>query len=97
MAGGWYGEYLSHSEIYNTETRLWRDGPPLPRPIGYMSSVQYEDTFILVGGYDDIDWLDTIYQYDRNLETWILRPERLSTPKEQLAAVLAGSPAADCS
>ena len=100
MAGGFHNGQgiLKVTEIYNTETRAWRVGPPLPEPLYYVSSVQYEDTFLLVGGYGDISGtLDTIYQYDQTSETWILRPERLSTGKRFMGVVLAGPPAADCS
>ena len=63
-----------------------------------MSSVQYEDTFLLVGGQNhDYEQFDTIYQYDPNLETWILRPERLTTPTRDLGTVLAVRPVAACS
>ncbi len=47
-----------------------------------MSSVQYKDTFLLVGGWrSNTQFTDAIYQYDQTSETWILREERLSTPK----------------
>ncbi len=98
VAGGHsIGEYLDDSEIYNTATREWRQGPTLPQPIAYMSSVQYEDTFLLVGGEISGPYPDAIYQYNQTLETWIIREERLSTPKGFLGAVLAGPPAAECS
>ncbi len=97
VAGGYGGGYLAESEIYNTATQEWRQGPTLPQPIFYMSSVQYEDTFLLVGGRNVSQYLDTIYQYDQTSETWILREERLSTPKGYMGAVLAGPPAAECS
>ncbi len=87
---------MADSEIYNTATQEWRQGPNLPETVAYMSSMQYEDTFLLVGGA----FLDTIYQYDQTSETWILREERLSTPngyKYYMGAVLAGRPAAECS
>ncbi len=98
MAGGLYGGHLTHTEIYNTRTREWREGPTLPQPICCMSSVQYEDTFLLVGGDSTGgESLDTIYQYNQTSETWNARPERLSTPKALwLGAVLAGPPAAEC-
>ncbi len=98
VAGGWYNGYLSQSEIYNTATRVWRDGPHLPEPIFYSSSLQHEDTFLLMGGISSVNGhLDTIYQYNQISETWILGPERLSTPKGYFDAVLAGPPVADCS
>ncbi len=98
VAGGHFGsQTLNHTEIYNTATREWRQGPNLPRPIESMSSVQYEDTFLLVGGLNSIQFLDIIYQYDQTSQTWIRREERLSTPRGYLDAVLADHPAAECS
>ncbi len=99
MAGGTSSDgFLTHTEIYNTRTQEWREGPTLPQPICCMASVQYEDTFLLVGGdINSAEELDTIYQYNQTSETWTLRPERLSTPKVLwLGAVLAGPPAAEC-
>ncbi len=96
MAGGLSGQFLDDSEIYNTATQEWRQGPTLPQTIRYMSSVQYEDTFLLVGGRNVDQYLDTIYQYDQTSETWILREERLSSPKGFMGVVLAGPPAAEC-
>ncbi len=96
VAGGHYGGYQSHTEIYNTATRKWRQGPTLPQRLSRMSSVQYEDTFLLVGGHNGGQYLDTIYQYNQSSETWILRPERLSAPKCEFGAVLAGPPVGDC-
>ncbi len=98
VAGGVGGGPLDDSEIYNTATQEWRQGPTLPQPIYHMSSVQYEDTFLLVGG-DTFSgqYSDTIYQYEQTSETWIIREERLSKEKGYMGAVLAGPPAADCS
>ncbi len=97
MAEYGYHGFLNHSEIYNTGTGLWRDGPPLPDHFTVASSVQYEDTFLLVGGQIYGGYLDTIYQYDYNEETWILRPDQLSQPKNEMAAVLTGPLVAGCS
>ncbi len=97
MAGGKSNDvYLADSEIYNTATQEWRQGPTLPDEVAYMTSVQYEDTFLLVGGRTPA-YLDTIYQYNPALETWILREERTSIPKAYMGAALGGPPAADCS
>ncbi len=69
----------------------------LPQPIPHVSSVQYEDTFLLVGGLTSVDWYtDTFYQYMQTSGTWIIREERLSIAKGCFAAALAGRPAAQC-
>ncbi len=97
MAGGYNGGYQSHAEIYNTATQMWRQGPILPQPNAAMSSVQYKNTFLLVGGYNSKHYLDNIFQYNQSSETWILRPERLSRARDWMGAALVGSPVADCS
>ncbi len=99
VAGGDGGSrLLQSSEIYNTGTGVWREGPPLPDAFDDMASVQYEDTFLVIGGFDGSSTrLDTIYQYDPNSESWVLRPERLASPRGAMGAVLTGPPLANCS
>ncbi len=97
VTGGAYnGAYLSHTEIYSTATRQWRQGPSLPQPLHGMSSVQYEDTFVLVGGKADTEPKSSIYQYNQASETWILREEGFISSKIRMSAVLAGPRAAEC-
>ncbi len=98
VTGGWYGgSRLNHTDIYNTATQEWREGPSLPQPVYGMSYVQYEDSFLLVGGRTaHQEFLDTVYQYSQTPETWILRPEKISSPRELFGAVVAGPPVADC-
>ena len=64
--------------------------------------VQYEDTFLIVGGVCNIcfprTWLDTIYQYDNNSPDggWILRTEKLNQGRANFGAVLVDDEIAPC-
>ena len=43
----------SNTEIYSVEDRQWRVGTPFPLALAYPASLQYEDTFLVMGGdYD---------------------------------------------
>ena len=46
-------------------------------------SVPFEDSFLLVGGYDYLqsDYLDTILQYVPANDTWLELPTKLSNPR----------------
>ena len=43
----------SNTEIYSVEDRQWRVGTPFPLALAYPASLQYEDSFLVMGGdYD---------------------------------------------
>ena len=52
------------------------------------SSVQFGDTFLLVGGYGDVGNLDTIIEFDEAGDRWIVRNETLQTARSDHAAIL---------
>ncbi len=55
------------------------------------TSVQYGDTFLVVGGHDETAAdRDAVYAFDPQTENWTLMPERMSGPKHGVAAVLVG-------
>jgi hypothetical protein len=58
--------WLSSTEIYSVSNNTWRTGNPFPHPITSAGLVQYEDTFIIIGGVGS-GYLDTVYEY--NIET----------------------------
>lgn len=77
-------------------TLTWRQGPSLD--IALTTSVEYGDTFLLVGGFEDGPTeLDTIYEYDSANERWKLRPERLSEGKDTVVAFIVDDAIVDCS
>ena len=56
--------YLSSTEIYNVEDDTWRQGTPLPKTLAGPASLPYEDSFLILGGYDGSSCLDSIYQVE---------------------------------
>ena len=44
--------YGGDIEIYSQRDNSFQNGPPLPKPLEGAASVQYGDSFIVVGGYD---------------------------------------------
>ena len=61
--GGGNGGHLSSTEIYNVEDDTWRQGTPLPKALNGPTSLPYEDSFLILGGYDG-SCLDSIYQVE---------------------------------
>ena len=76
----------------------WRSGPVFVEQwLG--GSVQYGNTFLLVGGLvDTFTSTRDIYQFnpDPNDEKWILRAEKLSKPKDHFASFLVPNDYALC-
>ena len=64
--------------------------------------VQYEDTFLIVGGMQGSNeletWLDTIYEYDVGQQDggWILRDEHLEQGRADFGVVLVDDEIAPC-
>ena len=87
-AGGWKGR---STEILNIDTNKWRKGPDLPFEIWNGASVQLQNTFAIVGGYDGRSSqrvLDTIITFDTQNENWILSNQRLRTGRAEHTAFL---------
>ena len=40
------------TEIYTVEDDTWRQGTPLPKALVGLASLPYEDSFLILGGYD---------------------------------------------
>ncbi len=83
------------SEIFNFDTMSWRTGPTLPYGYGY-ASVQLEDTFVLVGGYED-DYTDRMYVFDQDNYAFALKSQRLQHPRAYAGAVALPDDAVNCS
>ena len=86
VAGGVYER--DNVLILDVESRQWRSGPPLPYQGRLFASViQEEDSFLIVGGFDPVDVTGDILQFDEADEAWVLRQERLSTPRADFFAI----------
>ena len=61
----------------------------LPKPIGEAAIVPYNETFLLVGGYNSNDgYIQDIYQYDAANDEWIVLEAKLKTPRSHHVALL---------
>ena len=95
VAGGDLEPFTTN--IYEFETGNFRSGPFFPRGVTDASSVQFGDTFLVVGGKDANDEiLDSIFEYDPENEEWIEREEKLTVARRDLAAVLVDDTVAFC-
>ena len=52
VVGSGYDNYGGDIEIYSKRDNSFLYSPPLPKPLEDAASVQYGDSFIVVGGYD---------------------------------------------
>ena len=52
VVGSGYNDYTGDIEIYSQNDNSFQYGPPLPKQLEGAASVQYGDSFIVVGGYD---------------------------------------------
>jgi len=70
---------------FNVEDLTWRDAddlPNLPVYANVMTSLQQEDGFLAIGGFDIFQApLDTIWRFDADTYSWSLLEERLETPR----------------
>ena len=89
-AGG--GSDPRSTEILNLQSLSWDYGPFLPSAIRNAKSVQYNETFLIVGG----DGSNEIYQFDLDHRNWTLRPETLSTPKSDFCLELIDTDESTC-
>ena len=86
VAVGGYSEKTT--EYLNDDENFWRLGPELPYYIYKAASVQLENTFFFVGGFDGTYHLDTIWGFDVEAEQWTLLNETLATPRDYTTAFL---------
>ena len=106
VAGGDTQNGTKSTEIYNFETNEWRAGQDLPHQMEFPASVQFGDSFLLVGGTNyvrheedgnfDMIYLDTIYQWDSDTESFALRPEKMSVGVTAVGAVMVTEDVVSC-
>ena len=58
----------------------------LPKTMTTGAVVPYGNTFLVVGGHDGSDSLDSIYYYEVDTESWSELDATLSSPSNQLEA-----------
>ena len=50
ILGGYDGDLLNSSRLFNLDSMAWRDGPELPEQLDYMGYTQYRSSLLVVGG-----------------------------------------------
>lgn len=99
LMGGDHDSPTNSVEIFSVKTKTWRPGQPLPKSLALLRGVQFEDTFIIVGGYRfGNTYSDRIYKYQANLTTdpWVELEQRLEQPKGVYTAFLVPKSALLC-
>ena len=89
--------YHNSTQILDLETLEWAPATDLPYTIAYGSSVPFKDTFLVVGGEDDVNYQTAIYQFDLTTNGWITRDEQLVTGRRLFASFLVPDNAVNCS
>ena len=94
-AGGFDNDRV---QIYDPDMNDWEFGPLMPIDIRYGAVIQFNNTFMIVGGdcVSQSRTLTEIYEYEPDTETWLLRPEELSIPRAHTAAFLVPNSYANC-
>jgi len=88
-AGGYDSELLDTVDIYTVNTDSWRQANPLPTAM-YEAAVvpNYGNSFLLVGGKEDPEYLTSIYQYNASDDEWIELESELRYPRSDHIALL---------
>ena len=68
------GENVKSVEFLNLDTLIWEPKQGLPYDIYWGSSVQFQDSLLVVGGnsFEMEKHLDTVYYYDPKSDRWDL-------------------------
>ena len=92
------GDQLKSSEILDLNTNQWRRGPDLPiqTRLQWPSSVQFLDSFLVVGGAD-LEYQDTIIKFDPINYEWMILPQKLQNPRALFTAFLVPDGYIECS
>ncbi len=79
--------------LYDPELDSWTHGPTLPETRTWGRAVQYEDSFVIVGGAKDSmvdsEYRGSILRYDPDGESWEVLEQRLENPSTAMTALLA--------
>jgi hypothetical protein len=98
VVGGLRGAYLSSVEILDDGASEWRTGANLP--IGIDGASMIEDPaggVILIGGYNDGTYMNTLYQLPNANSEWILMPQMLKIARHHATAFLVPDEITSCS
>ena len=90
------GRAKKSTDELNLSSLEWNKGPDLPFHIHHGTTVQYKDTFIIVGAGSHSHYFDHILQYDVDTKDWIIREEKLSRKGFGFTAFLIPDELAQC-
>ena len=82
------GDGVKATEIFDFTKNEWSFGPDLPYEISNAAIVQWNDTFIMVGGKNEAGNLKTLWKFDVLDQKWQLMDEPLPTPRYKHTAFL---------
>ena len=74
-------------QIYSLEENAWRMGNDF-LPMAYARSAPYSDSFVMVGGYNKGSYLDTVYYYEPETDSFTLLEGRLGSVKENVSPIM---------
>ena len=77
------------TQIFSISSWSWRMGPSFPiASSAGGESVQYEDSFLVVGGGTSTKSFNAIYKYNLDPEGWIELPQKMRYERNYFAAFL---------
>ncbi len=87
VSGGWRAsKILTTVEVLQLSTLKWSTGHPLPQKLFYHRSVQFRNTFFILGGHNGSSNLNTIYRFESETGRWTLLSYKLSTRARGITA-----------
>lgn len=84
VMGGYNGQVLSSTEIWNPETNTWTIGPSLPFGLAYAATARdHSGNIHLLGGFDGSKIINTILKQSSTKEdfSWIPVEQKLKMPR----------------
>ncbi len=90
VAGGWDGViYTPRVDTYSLCSKTWRTlSRPMPEELGFSAAVQYQDSFVVVGGNQGLNFTSSIFKYEVVSHEWTRMPGQLAQAKSSVAATL---------
>src|SRR5215210_7057372 len=96
VIGGYPGDRIPSAvvQIWDSRTETWSEGPPVPMPLHHAAAVAVNGKIYLIGG--EVDgagtgrpslFLDTVFELDPEVGTWVPRAP-LPSPRRASAAVV---------
>ena len=82
------GIFEKTTGLLSLEKGAWQSAPDLPFFIRDGASVQLENSFLIVGGDNDDDYLNAIVKFDPVIGRWMVMEQKLSTARSQTTAFL---------